>query len=130
MNENAETARRQIQRMLEGTPFGPDDLADDAYDLVTVLLPRGQTALDAVSAAGLTAVGLPTTYPTTTDGERVGHAACWPAATDAYAAGLDGVHCRSAATLDGLGRELAWWPRDQTATWTTRSPYSAWRSSP
>lgn len=40
-----DTGRLQIQRMLEGTPFEPDDLADDAYDLITVNLPDQQTAL-------------------------------------------------------------------------------------
>ena len=54
---------------------------------------------------------------------------CWPIATTAYESGLDGVWCRSAATLDGVGRELAWWPRERTPKWDgTRIPYGDWRS--
>jgi hypothetical protein len=93
--------------MLEGTPFEPDDLADDADDLVTVTLPDAQTALDVVSDPGVAAVGLPASYPATAGGARVPHEDCWPIATGAHDAGLDAVWWRSAATLDGAGRELA-----------------------
>ena len=110
LSHDLHTARRQILRMLEGTPFEPGELADDAYDLVTPKLPDRQTALDVVSDAGVAAVGLPASYPAASTGDRVAHQDCWPVATDAHNAGLDGVWCRSAATLDGAGRELAWWP--------------------
>ena len=129
MSHDLDTARRQITRLLDGTPFEPDDLADDAYDLVTVTLPDEQHALDVVSVAGIAAVDLPPSYPATSAGERVAHQDCWPAANAAHAAGLDGVWCRSAATLDGVGRELAWWPEDRIATWDqTRTPYGQWRA--
>ena len=64
LSHDVDTARRQIVRMLEGTPFEPDDLADDSYD-IRVTLPDQQTALDVVSEAGVAAVGLPSTYPAT-----------------------------------------------------------------
>lgn len=128
LSYDLDTARLQIVRMLEGTPFEPDDLADDAYDLVTVTLPTQQAALDVVGDAGVAAVGLPATYPSTPTGERITHDTCWPIAAEAHDAGLDGVWCRSAATLDGVGRELAWWPGDRTARWDgVRTPYGEWR---
>lgn len=123
-----DTARLQILRMLEGTPFEPDDLADDAYDLVTVTLPDAQTALDVASDAGVAAVGLPASYPATASGARVPHEECWPIAMDAHDDGLDAVWCRSATTLDGAGRELSWWPGGRQANWDgERSRYGDWR---
>lgn len=114
--------------MLEGTPFEPDDLANDAYDLVTMTLPDGQTALDVASDAGVAAVGLPASYPATAAGARVPHEECWSIREGAQEAALDGVWCRSAATLDGAGRERAWWPGDRSAHWNhERSPYGDWR---
>lgn len=130
LNHDLDTARRQISRLLEGSPFLPGDLADDAYDLVAVTLPDEQTALDAVSDAGVAATGLPVTYPATATGERIAREDCWPVATRAHRAGLDGVWCRSAATLDGVGLELAWWPEGRSASWDrTRSPYGEWRGA-
>ena len=52
LSHDLDTARLQILRLLEGTPFEPGHLADDDYDLVTVTLPDAQTALDVVSHAG------------------------------------------------------------------------------
>ena len=128
LNYDRDSARRQIIRLLEGTPFHPDDLADDAFDLVTVRLPNAQRALDIVSDAGLAAVGLPATYPATASGGPVSHEECWPIATAAHDVGLDAIWCRSAATLDGAGRELAWWPVERKAEWNgQRSPYGNWR---
>jgi RES domain-containing protein len=89
LNHDLDTARFQILRMLEGTPFEPGDLADDAYDLITVTLPDAQTALDVVSDRGVAAVGLPITYPAASERTRVPHEDCWPIATDAHRAGLD-----------------------------------------
>ena len=128
LSHDIDTARLQILRLLEGTPFEPGDLADDAYDLVTVTLPDAQTALDVVSDAGVAAVGLPATYPAMSGGARVPHEKCWPIAIDAHDAGLDAVWCRSAATRDGTGRELSWWPGDRQADWDgERSAYGDWR---
>jgi hypothetical protein len=68
LNFDLDTARLQVLRLLEGTPFLADDLADDAFDLVAVMLPNSQTALDVVSEVGVAAVGLPASYPATGTG--------------------------------------------------------------
>lgn len=108
LNEDLETARSQITHMLEGSPVDPEDL-DAPYVLVTVSLPRSQIAADAVTDEGLDALGLPPTYPLF-DGALVSHDECQPIGAAVKLAGLRGVHARSAATPDGVGRELAWFP--------------------
>lgn len=130
LNADVATARRQIERLLEDTVVEPDDLTGDAYELVGAYLPDAQVAADVVSDGGVAVAGLPSTYPADAEGHRVGHEVCQPIGVEAYEAGLDGVHCRSAATLDGAGRELAWWPRDRRpipAAEGRRVPYSRWR---
>ena len=59
LNADVVTARLQIDRLVEDQPFTADDLDDDAYVLVAATLPRSQTCADAVSGAGLKALGLP-----------------------------------------------------------------------
>jgi hypothetical protein len=88
------------------------------------------SAVDVVSDRGVAAAGLPPTYPADADGRRVWHDLCHPIAVEAHEAGLDGVTCRSAATLDGAGRELAWWPRGRhpdPAADGRRVTYGRWR---
>jgi hypothetical protein len=108
LNEDVATAKAQITQMLAGWPMIPDDL-DRGYVLVTATLPRGQVAADAVTDAGLEALGLPDTYPLD-HGTAIGHEECQPIGAAVKLAGLRGVHARSAATSDDRGRELAWFP--------------------
>ena len=108
LNEDLRTARVQITHMLEGSPVDPEDL-DAPYVLVTVSLPRSQIVADAVTDEGLGGLGLPSTYPAL-DGSLVSHEECQPIGAAVKLAGLRGVHARSAATPDGSGRELAWFP--------------------
>ena len=108
LNEDVRTARSQITHMLEGSPVHPEDL-DAPYVLVTVSLPRSQIAADAVTDEGLDGLGLSRTYPMV-DGLLVPHDECRPIGAAVKIAGLRGVHARSAATVDGAGRELAWFP--------------------
>jgi hypothetical protein len=130
LNFDVVTARRQIEHMLEGQPVQIEDLADDAYILIGVRVPDGQRALDVVTAEGVDDVGLPATYPADGSGERVDHKLCWPIAEQAHDAGLDAVWCRSAATLDGVGREFAWWQGDRQAQAVTDPiPLGQWRDA-
>ncbi len=108
LNGDLQTARAQIERMLDGYPVDPEDL-DAPYVLVTVALPRGQTVADAISGEGLGRLGLPATYPMAGTA-LVPHSACQPIGVAVRLAGLRGVHARSAATTDGSGREFAWFP--------------------
>lgn len=109
LSEDLATARSQLPRMLDGYPATPEDL-DDEFVLVAATLPSGQVAADAVSDDGLDALGLPRSYPIYANGRPVSHATCQPIGNEVAAQGLRGVRARSAATRDGSGRELAWFP--------------------
>jgi RES domain-containing protein len=129
LSRDVATARLQVARLLEGTSVAPDDLTDDAFELVAARLPRGQVAVDVVTAEGVAAAGLPPTYPDDGRGARVAHRACWAVAMQGYDDGLDGVECRSAASSAGTGREFAWWPRGRRPRPRDgRIPYGAWRA--
>jgi hypothetical protein len=130
LNADADTARAQIARLLDGTAIDPEDLRDDApFVLVSATLPPRQRVADATSDTGLTALGLPRTYPQRPRGGEVPWSACRKAAREIRAAGLRGVLARSAATPEGTGRELAWFPaRGASATAVgTPQPYATWR---
>lgn len=127
LNEDLPTARSQVEAMLAGSPIGPDDL-DRGFDLVLATLPRAQDVADAVSSAGLQALGLPVTYPRHVNGRPVQREACQPAGAEAHRQGLRGVRARSALTPDGSGRELAWYParKSSIATLVSRLPFRDW----
>lgn len=127
LNEDLPTARAQVTALLRGSPVEPDDL-DDGFDLVKATLPRSQEVADAASDAGLTALGLPETYPHHRNGRPVRHETCQPIGEMVKTADLRGVRARSAATHDGSGRELAWFPARETsrATSITRLSYREW----
>lgn len=109
LNEDLTTARAQVTALLAGSPVEPDDL-DAGFDLVLATLPRSQDVADAVGDDGLRAVDLPVTYPRYRNGQPVRHDVCHTIGEQVHGAGLRGVHARSAATEDGSGRELAWFP--------------------
>lgn len=127
LNEDLHTARAQVLALLRGSPVDPDDL-DDGFDLVTATLPRSQEVADAVSDDGLEQLGLPDTYPRYRNGRPVRRDACQPIGASVKQAGLRGIHARSAATEDGSGRELAWFPARETsrATLERRLGYRDW----
>lgn len=133
LNGDVATARLRVQRLAEGTPFTMDDLDDDAYVLVAATLPREQACADAVSAAGLRSLGLPERYPLDEVGEPVGHDGCQPIGTEVRARRLRGVWCISAATRDGAGRELAWFPATSRSrasrVWEEALPLGRWREA-
>lgn len=114
LNEDLATARAQLPRMLEGYPATAEDL-DDEFVLVGATLPSQQEVADAVSDEGLEALGLPTSYPVYSNGRPVRRATCQPIGAEVAREGLRGVSARSAATRDGSGRELAWFPARATS---------------
>lgn len=127
LNEDLPTARAQVTALLRGSPVDADDL-DDGFDLVVATLPRSQEVADALSDEGLDALGLPDTYPRYRNGRPVRHDVCQPIGDKVHEAGLRGVHARSAATEDGSGHELAWFPArpSSRATLVERLSYRDW----
>lgn len=111
LNADVVTARLNLQLFTAAFPYEPEDLLPDrAPVLVSCRLPRRQAAADVHTPTGVTAAGLPPTYPLDGDGAVVEHAATQPVGERAHDAGLRGVHCRSATSPLGEGRELAWFP--------------------
>jgi hypothetical protein len=129
LNANVLTAQLQIERLCDGMPFSPEDLADEAYTLVLLRLPTSQRVADAVSVQGLAALGLPSSYPLGTDGTMIDRAVCQPKGQAVREARLTGVWCRSAASADGRGRELAWFPGTRAARPLRKPPmpFGSWR---
>lgn len=100
-------------RLFEGLPYGPEHVDPaTAPLLLDVQLSEGRAA-DAFTDEGLIELGLPATYSDGGDGGPVPRATCQPIGRGIYDAGHDGVDARSAAR--GGVRELAWYPRDETA---------------
>lgn len=110
-NADLATARANVRRLCAGYSIVPEDLDDEnGYVLVTARLPRAVRVADAHTDAGLAALSLPATYPVGADGSPISHDVCRPIGQRIFDAGMEGVHCRSAATPDGSGRELGWFP--------------------
>ena len=127
LNEDLYTARAQVTKLLEGSPVEPEDL-DPGFDLVVATLPRDQIAAEATTDMGLEDLGLPATYPRYGNGRPVLHGVCQSVGEAVHRAGLRGVYARSAATADGSGRELAWFPARESskAIMVERRGFEAW----
>lgn len=127
LNGDDPTARRNVERLFAGQPYGPEDLdPSEAPILVETDVPAADF-LDAVTADGLTAAGLPTTYPDDATGARLTRSVCQPIGQAAWDADLPGVACRSAApgaTPDD--EELAWFDRGSSLTETSRRAFEDW----
>jgi RES domain-containing protein len=97
LNRGRPVARLQVDHKLAGQPYGVEDLdPGEQHDLVDVEVPE-LDCRDCVTAAGLSGVRLPVTYPVDAAGSAVPWAACQPVGQGAYDADLAGVACRSAA---------------------------------
>ena len=124
LNSNLATARANVARRFDRLPYGPEDLDPaTAPQLVTVDVPAGRAA-DAHTDEGLSAAGLPVSYPLDSDGQLIGHTVCQPIGQAAFDEGLDGIDCRSAAP--GGTRELAWFPRGVKLQPRSRQPFEQW----
>ena len=74
----------------------------------------GHRFVDAVSSAGILALGLPALYPLTANGGKVPHARCRAIGFAAYETDEAGIACRSAAeptATSWVGEELALFDR-------------------
>ncbi|MEZ5227678.1 MAG: RES family NAD+ phosphorylase [Acidimicrobiales bacterium] len=111
LNEDIVTARLNLQLFTSAWPYEPEDLRPEhAPTLAAVTLPRRQHVVDVHSPSGVTAAGLPATYPLDRLGNLVPHPVCHTVGQRAHADGRRGIRCRSATSPLGEGRELAWYP--------------------
>src|SRR6266508_774324 len=105
-------ARGVVLRRLEGQQFGPEDLdPDSAPVLFEATVPRDRY-VDAITARGLSSLGLPRTYPLDSRKRRIGWPRCQPIGNGAWVEGHPGIACRSAALpAPSDGEELAFFVR-------------------
>jgi hypothetical protein len=112
LNAGERMARLQVLHRLRGQPYQPEDLDPSAqHDLVVVDVPEDDY-LDCVGDDGLSAVGLPASYPRDAGGGSVGWDRCQPVGQAAWDDGSPGVACRSAVYRADRGdEELAFFDR-------------------
>jgi hypothetical protein len=105
-------ARANVYRLLAGQPYGPEDLRPGAGPVLVVTRAPERRYMNAVTDAGLAAVGLPRSFPRDGRGRIVPHRRCQPIGERAHERGLPGVAARSAApTAPAGGEELAFFGR-------------------
>jgi len=86
-------------------------------------------AADLTTAAGLIAVGLPTTYALDASGQVVGHRQCQPIGEQVHGRGLQGIVVRCAAPRAAADDvELAWFADHPVPPSITdmRRPFHDW----
>ena len=123
LNHDAQTVQANVQRKLGNRPYARFLDPATAPVIVEVELPVG-TAFDAYTQHGITALGLPPTYPLDDHGDMVPHRPCQAIGKTAFDMGLDGVDCKSAAA--GGHRELAWFPHGQLPRVAARHRLDEW----
>jgi hypothetical protein len=130
LNRDLDTSRAQITRLLQGTPITADDLTDDAFALVSAVLPPAEV-VDCVSGEGLIGAGLPLAYPVDDAGRDIDHDACQRIGIAAHDLHFEGIEARSAVAgaASPESSELAWWGHDaQVELVGPRVAYGEWRS--
>lgn len=120
-------ARANVDRLYEGLPYGPEDIdRDGGPDLMATDVPVA-AYVDALTAAGCEAVGLPTTYPLDADGSVVPWRRCQRIGEAAWEAGEPGIACRSAAPRARRGgEELAHFDRGVALNVVERRRFGDW----
>lgn len=107
LNATVEVARANIARLYANLPYGPEDLDPDRAPVLVGVDVEAAGYVDAVTEGGLSAMGLPDTYPLDASGEVVPHEICQPMGQAAFDDAELGIACRSAAP-GADGEELAW----------------------
>ncbi len=106
LNRDLPTSRANLTRKFAGRPYGPEMLDPAQAPVLIETAVGSRNFVDAVTDDGCVDLGLPT-YPLDEGGGEVGWNRCHPIGLDAWRAGDAGMACRSAATHDRSGEELA-----------------------
>ncbi|HTY77420.1 MAG TPA: RES family NAD+ phosphorylase [Candidatus Bathyarchaeia archaeon] len=107
LNRDLQTSRANLARKFVGLPYGPEMLDPARAPVLIQTTVRNAEFVDAVTDDGCIDLGLPVTYPLDEAGNEVGWDRCQPIGRRAWDAGESGIACRSAATHDRAGEELA-----------------------
>lgn len=128
LNASLVVARAQVDHKLAGHPYGVEDLEPaEQHDLVDVQVPEDEYQ-DCVSDRGLTAVGLPDSYPLTSAGDVVTWPDCQAVGATSRDYGRPGVACRSAASAAPAGEEelAVFDTHARGVVMTDRTPFADW----
>jgi len=112
LNRDVHTSRANLRRRFAGLPYGPELLRPEQTPLLVETTVAEADYVDVITDAGCREVGLPTTYPIDTHGHEVDRGRCQEIGSRAWQAGERGIACRSAATHDRSGEELALFRRE------------------
>lgn len=112
LNRDLHTSRANLKRKFAGLPYGPELLKPEEAPLLAETTVVDADYVDIVSDAGCAEVGLPITYPVDAQGHEVDRGRCQQIGLGAWQAGERGIACRSAATHDRTGEELALFRRE------------------
>lgn len=107
LNRDLQTSRANLVRKFVGRPYGPEMLDPVRAPVLIQTTVKDTDFVDAVTDEGCAALGLPVTYPLDEEGHEVGWDRCQPIGSRAWETGESGIACRSAATYDRAGEELA-----------------------
>jgi hypothetical protein len=112
LNASLEVARALVQSRLEDRGIRPEDVLPEAGPVLVHTTVPDDRYVNAVTDAGLRALGLPATYPLDGLGRITAHSVCQPIGHLAWDTGERGIACRS-ATRDAPagGEELAYFGR-------------------
>jgi hypothetical protein len=126
LNGSVDVARAQVRQRLEPRGIRPEDLDPAQGPVLVETVLRDDDYVNAIGAAGLVALGLPTTYPLDDRGDVVPHRVCQSIGLRAWEAGERGIACRSAAaTAPPEGEELAFFARRRLRARST-SRFADW----
>ena len=112
LNRDVHTSRANLRRKFAGLPYGPELLRPEQAPLLVETTVAEAEYVDVISDAGCSEVGLPTTYPVDAHGHEIDRGRCQQIGSRAWQAGERGIACRSAATHDRSGEELALFRRE------------------
>ena len=107
LNRDLPTSRANVERRFAGRPYGPEMLDPEEAPVLIQTSVDETGFVDAVTDQGCVELGLPATSPIDTSGNEVGWNRCQPVGLAAWNAREMGIACRSAATPDRSGEELA-----------------------
>lgn len=107
LNRDLHTSRANLERKFAGRPYGPEMLDPAQAPVLIQTGVDGADFVDAMTDEGCRELGLPVTYPVDETGNEVGWDPCQPIGLRAWESSEAGIACRSAATRDRTGEELA-----------------------
>lgn len=111
LNRDLRTSRANLERRFAGFPYGPETLRPEEAPVLVQMTVEEAEFVDVVTEEGCVVAGLPATYPLDHNGQEIGWDRCQPIGLEAWHAGEAGIACRSAATPDRSGEELAMFGR-------------------